>query len=81
MVEMKCEPDLFASRIIFMSMYNDMEWGNVNNNIECIFKLQNCGRVCKEILERRFVIPRTRLRNKVVRNAHVQTEWKMGRSR
>ena len=26
MAEMKCEPEHFLGRIIFMSMYNDVEW-------------------------------------------------------
>ena len=28
MTEFKCEPEQFKGRIIFMSMYHDIDWGN-----------------------------------------------------
>ena len=36
MGEMNCPPEQFADRITFMSMYNDMVWGNEKNKSLCI---------------------------------------------
>ena len=36
MTEMKCEPEQFQGRIIFMSRYNDMEWGEKGNREACV---------------------------------------------
>ena len=34
--ELKCEPEHFRGRIIFMSMYNDFEWKKPGNRENCI---------------------------------------------
>ena len=34
--ELKCEPEHFKGRIIFMSMYNDIDWGKRGNKENCI---------------------------------------------
>ena len=31
MTDLQCEPEHFKGRIIFMSMYNDIEWGAKGN--------------------------------------------------
>ena len=36
MTELKCEPKIFKGRIIFMSMYNDIDWGKRGNKENCI---------------------------------------------
>ena len=36
MTESKCEPEQFKRRIIFMSVYNDMDWWNRGNEENCI---------------------------------------------
>ena len=36
MSEIKCEPEHFQGRIIFMSMYNDIVWGEKGNRETCI---------------------------------------------
>ena len=36
MTEMSCEPEQCKGRIIFMSMYNDILWGNSQKEKECI---------------------------------------------
>ena len=36
MAESKCEPEQFQGRIIFMSMYNDIAWGERGNRENCI---------------------------------------------
>ena len=35
MAEVKCEPELFQGRIIFMSMYNDIIWSTPGNEEKC----------------------------------------------
>ena len=35
MTELQCEPEQFKGRIIFMSMYNDIAWGERGNTEEC----------------------------------------------
>ena len=36
MTEVKCEPEHFQGRIIFMSTYNDSDWGKRGNKEKCI---------------------------------------------
>ena len=36
MIELQCEPEQLKGRIIFMSMYNDIEWGERGNTEKCI---------------------------------------------
>ena len=36
MREMKCEPGMFKDRIIFMSMYNDIDWDKKHNETVCV---------------------------------------------
>ena len=36
MTEMKCEPEQFQGRIIFMSMYNDIVQGGKGNREACV---------------------------------------------
>ena len=35
MTEIKCEPEQFQGRIIFMSMYSDIVWGEKGNRETC----------------------------------------------
>ena len=36
MTETQCEPEQFQGRMIFMSMYNDIVWGEKGNQELCI---------------------------------------------
>ena len=36
MAELRCEPEQFQGRIIFMSMYNDIKWGAPGNGENCM---------------------------------------------
>ena len=36
MTELQCEPEQSKGRIIFMSMYNDIVWGERGNTEKCI---------------------------------------------
>ena len=36
MRELNCEQERFPGRIIFMSMYNDITWGNEENERSCL---------------------------------------------
>ena len=49
MTESKCEPEQFKGRIIFMSMYNDIDWRKRGNRENCI---ANAHRVTEYV--RRF---------------------------
>ena len=40
MKEMKCGPELFKDRIIFMTMYNDIDWDKKDNGTVCVCVLQ-----------------------------------------
>ena len=47
MTESKCEPEHFKGRIIFMSMYNDIDWTKRGNKEDCIanvLKITECAR-------------------------------------
>ena len=35
MKEQKCDPEQFKGRIIFMSMFNDIVWGEKENGEKC----------------------------------------------
>ena len=36
MTDLQCEPEHFKGRIIFMSMYNDIEWDAKGNKEQCV---------------------------------------------
>ena len=40
MKDSQCEPEHFTDRIIFMSMYNDIEWGARGNKERCEYSSQ-----------------------------------------
>ena len=70
MTESKCEPEQFKGRSIFMSMYNDSEWGQRGNRENWIF----FGfRVCPKIRARTLVVSWALIREEMVRNPRQQT--------
>ena len=71
MTELQCELEQFKWRIIFMSMYNDIGWGEQGNTEKCD---DNCCELCSQILARTLVILGTWIREEMVRN-----QWEMER--
>ena len=72
------EPEEFIDRIIFMSMFNDMDLNKKGN--ECILYIdiyENSG-ICIKFCERTLGIHWTRKRRDVVSLVQLQTRWKMG---
>ena len=56
MTESKCEPEQFKGKIIFLSMYNDIDWGKRENQQNCIANSVKNYRVCSKISARTLVI-------------------------
>ena len=81
MAEIQCEPEQFPRWIILMSMYNDIVWGEKGNAQLCIAKSQIVADYAKKIRERTLVVSWSWIRQEIVRNSPVQTEWKMGSCR
>ena len=75
------EPEQFQGRIIFMSMFNDIMWGNKDNEKGMYCWFHTCVSIRKKISTRTLVIPRTGVRNKVVLHWQRKTRRKMGSSR
>ena len=75
------EPEQFQGRIVFMSTYNDIVWRSKENKKSAYYELHERGRICKKILARTLVIPRTWIRNKVVFYIQRKTTRRMGQSR
>ena len=66
------EPEKFEDRIIFMSMFNDIEWTKRGNS-EMHFKFRTSQEVREEILARTLDIHRPWRRKEVVRNSQLHT--------
>ena len=66
MTESQCEPEQFKGRIIFMSMYNDIVWGERTQKMYYEF-CYSCE-LCSQILARTLVIFGTWVREEMVRN-------------
>ena len=77
MTETQCEPEHFPGRIIFMSMYNDIVWGEKRKRRLVYWEIPNRSRICKKIRARTLVVSWAWIRKEMVRNSPVQTEWKM----
>ena len=76
MTEIECEPEQFPGRIIFMSMYSDIAWGEKRKR-RCMYcEFQNRNRICKNIRARTLVVPWGWIRKEMLRNSHVETEWR-----
>ena len=81
MTETQCEPEQFPGRIILMSMHNRhcTERNSKRRIVYCEFP--NCDRLFKKICAQTLVVSWAWIRKEIVRNSHVQAEWKMGSSR
>ena len=54
MTDFQCEPANFKDKIIFMSMYNDMEWKAKGNKEQCEYNSQTVANCAREIPSRSF---------------------------
>ena len=48
MTEIQCEPEQFKDNIIFMSMYNDIVWGEKENTERCEYNLQTLANYARK---------------------------------
>ena len=78
MTEIQCELEQLPGRIIFMSMYKDIVRREKGNEELSIATFPNRTRICKKICARTLVVSWAWIRKEMVRNSHVQAEWKMG---
>ena len=63
MGEFQCEPENFTGRIIFMSTFNDIVWGERKHRIVyCEFP--QCSRICMKIRARSLVVSEPRASGK-----------------
>ena len=77
LTEMQCEPEQFLGRIILMTMYNDIIWREKRKQRIMYCEFQNRSRKCKKICARTLVFSWALIRKEMVRNSHVQAEWRM----
>ena len=69
------EPEDFEDRIIFMSMFNNIEWIQRGNSETCISKFRTSQELREEIPARTLDIRRSWRRNEIVRNSQLSS-WK-----
>ena len=58
MTELKCEPEHFQGRIIFMSMYNDIDLGKRGNKENCIANANKVTEYARKFIRRHWSFPR-----------------------
>ena len=75
MTDLQCEPEDFTDKIIFMSMYNDIEWRAIRNKERKQFT-DSC-KLCSQIPSRSLVFLGAWIRREVVRNLHWPTRRMM----
>ena len=68
----KIEPEQFTDRIIFMPMFNDIEWSRRNIEEACYFEITDNKAVRAEIFARTLDVCWTWRRKEVVRNLRLQ---------
>ena len=79
MAEMKCEPEQFQGRIIFMSMYSDIVWREKETEKLVYCEFQDRCKLCLKIRARTLVVSSALIR--IEGNSRIQTKWRMGRCR
>ena len=62
----------FEDRIIFMSTFNDTDWTQIGNSVEC-FRIPKNQELRQQVSARTLVIPWRRRRRNMVWNAHLHT--------
>ena len=83
MTEIQCEPEQSTGRIIFMSMYNDIQWWEKGNEEMCIsIRIPELWQIMRKdsrtVIGRFFGLVQKRSGTE---HTHVQTEWSMGSCR
>ena len=71
------EPEDFEDRIIFMSMFNDIEWTKRGNSEQCISNSEKVNKYAKRFSRGHLAIPRPRKWKEVVRKSQLHTWRKM----
>ena len=77
MTKSKCEPEQFKGKIIFMSMYNDIDWTKRGNKENCLAKALKNAEYASKIPARTLVGSRVWIREEW-RGTHLTTpdgEW------
>ena len=72
--ENRIRTEQFEDRVIFMSMYSDIDWARGENEQTCISNSLEVKAYANRFPERSLVIPRTRNRRTMVWNAHLQAK-------
>ena len=80
MAELRCDPEHFQGKIIFISMYIDIEWWTPGNKENCVANAANVATYAKKFLHGCWSFLGHLLREKVVRNSYQQTKWWMGQN-
>ena len=70
MRDLQCEPEHFKDRIIFMSMYNDIAWGEKRKQRKMRLQFTDSCELCSQIPSRSLVFLGAWIRRKAVRNLH-----------
>ena len=73
MTELQCELEQFKERIIFMSMYIDIAWGESRKQREWYCEFCQNWRICLKIPARTLVISGAWMREEMVWNPYSQT--------
>ena len=78
MTKSKCEPEQFQGRIIFISIYNDIDWGKTRKQRKLYCECSQSYWVCSKIHARTLVISGAWIGEDMVRNPSPQARWRMG---
>ena len=79
MKEQKCDPEQFKGRIIFMSMFTNMLWGEKGHGKMEKYCSRSCG-LCSQISSRSMIILGTWIRKEMVRNLFWWAWWNLGQN-
>ena len=79
MTKSKCEPEQFKGRIIFMSMYNDIDW-NKRGNRKTVLRILTDLLSMLEDSRKDIGHFQAWIGEEMVRNSCAQTRWRMGKN-
>ena len=79
--EIKCEPEHFQGRIIFMSMFHDIVWGEKGNKERSEYTSQTVVDCARRFPRGHWSFLGSWIRIEVVRNSRIQTKWRVERCR
>ena len=74
MTKSKCEPELSKGRIIFMSMYNDIDWTRRGNKDNCIANALRVTEYARRFTQGHLVVSGSWIREEMVREP-MATNW------